>query len=82
MARPPGLPYVRAAGTWLDRAGTMPGERSVEAEDADELLRLAIGQLDEGADLLKLYLDGPDTGVAPWTADEVGPWWRPPTSAT
>ncbi len=69
----PGLPYVRAAGTWLDRAGTMPGDRSVEAEDADELLRLAMGQLDEGADLLKLYLDGPDTGVAPWSADEVAP---------
>lgn len=67
-----GYPRVRAAGTWLDRAGTMPGERSVEAEDADELLTLAMGQLDDGADLLKLYLDGPDPGVAPWSAAEVG----------
>ena len=67
----PGSPRVRAAGTWLDRAGTMPGERSVEAADADELLALAMGQLDDGADLLKLYLDGPDPGVAPWSADEV-----------
>ncbi|HEX7472509.1 MAG TPA: amidohydrolase family protein [Candidatus Limnocylindrales bacterium] len=66
-----GYPHVRAAGTWLDRAGTMPGERSVEAEDADELLALAMGQLDDGADLLKLYLDGPEPGVAPWSADEV-----------
>jgi imidazolonepropionase-like amidohydrolase len=68
-----GLPYVRAAGTWLDRAGTMPGERSVEAENADELRRLAIGQLDDGADLIKLYLDGPEAGVAPWTRDELAP---------
>ena len=68
-----GFPYVRAAGTWLDRAGTMPGERSVEAETADELLRLAIRQLDDGADLLKLYLDGPEPGVAPWTRDELAP---------
>jgi imidazolonepropionase-like amidohydrolase len=67
----PGYPRVRAAGTWLDRAGTMPGERSVEAEDADELVALAMGQLDDGADLLKLYLDGPEPGVAPWSADEV-----------
>ena len=67
----PGYPHVRAAGTWLDRAGTMPGERSVEAEDADELLALAMGQLDDGADLLKLYLDGPEAGVAPWSVDEV-----------
>lgn len=66
-------PYVRAAGTWLDRAGTMPGDRSVEADDADELLRLAMGQLDDGADLLKLYLDGPEPDVAPWTANEVAP---------
>src|SRR5450759_4261561 len=69
----PGFPHVRAAGTWLDRAGTMPGPRSVEANDADELLRLAIGQLDDGADLLKLYLDGPEPGVAPWSADELVP---------
>ena len=69
----PGFPHVRAAGTWLDRAGTMPGHRSVEANDADELLRLAIGQLDDGADLLKLYLDGPEPGVAPWSANELMP---------
>ena len=69
----PGFPHVRAAGTWLDRAGTMPGPRSVEASDADELLRLANGQLDDGADLLKLYLDGPEPGVAPWSVDELVP---------
>ena len=67
------FPHVRAAGTWLDRAGTMPGERSVEAGSADELLRLAMGQLDDGADLLKLYLDGPEPGVAPWTRSELAP---------
>jgi imidazolonepropionase-like amidohydrolase len=68
-----GFPYVRAAGSWLDRAGTMPGPRSVEADTADELLRLAVGQLDDGADLLKLYLDGPEPGVSPWTRDELAP---------
>jgi imidazolonepropionase-like amidohydrolase len=51
----------------------MPGERSVEARDADELLSLALGQLDDGADLLKLYLDGPEPGVSPWTRTELGP---------
>jgi imidazolonepropionase-like amidohydrolase len=51
----------------------MPGERSVEAQDADELLMLAIGQLDDGADLLKLYLDGPEPGVSPWTRTELAP---------
>ncbi|MFI5255199.1 MAG: amidohydrolase family protein, partial [Candidatus Limnocylindrales bacterium] len=69
----PGFPHVRAAGTWLDRAGTLPGERFAAAADADELLRLATQQLADGADLLKLYLDGPEPGIAPWTATELEP---------
>src|SRR3954451_22387328 len=42
-----------------------------EAENADELVAAAIGQLDDGADLVKLYLDGPEKGVCPWTANEL-----------
>ena len=65
-------PYVRAAGTWIAVAGYLPDGLSVEARDGDELLAAAVGQLDDGADFVKLYLDGPDPQVAPWTADEVG----------
>ena len=64
-------PYVRAAGTWVTRAGTLPAGLTAEAEDGDELLQLALQQLDDGADLVKLYLDGPDPDTAPWTATEV-----------
>lgn len=67
----PGYPQVRAAGTWLDRAGTIPGSRTVAATDGEELVTLARRELDDGADLLKLYMDGPEPGVAPWTADDV-----------
>src|SRR5204863_2509586 len=63
--------YVRAAGTWVTRAGTLPSGLAAEAKDADELLRLSLQQLDDGADLVKLYLDGPDPETAPWTAGEV-----------
>ena len=67
------MPYLRCAGTWLDRAGTLPpAAHTVEARDADELLANAAQQLDEGADFLKLYLQGPEAGVSPWSADEVG----------
>jgi imidazolonepropionase-like amidohydrolase len=67
-----GVPYIRAAGTWLDRRGTLPPAAStVTADNADELLANAIGQLDDGADFLKLYLDGPDPDTSPWTAREV-----------
>ena len=44
---------------------------SIEAETGDELLAAAIGQLDAGADLVKLYMDGPDLDTSPWTASEV-----------
>lgn len=68
----PEMPMLRVAGTWLDRAGTLPpAAHTVVAEDPDVLLANAIGQLDEGADLLKLYLDGPDPSVSPWTARDV-----------
>ena len=68
----PGRPYLRCAGTWLDRAGTLPvAAHTVEASTADELLANAIGQLDDGVDLLKLYMDGPDPVTSPWSAAEV-----------
>jgi imidazolonepropionase-like amidohydrolase len=64
-------PYVRAAGTWVTKVGTLPAGLAAEAKDGDELLQLALQQLDDGADLVKLYLDGPDPDTAPWTANEV-----------
>jgi imidazolonepropionase-like amidohydrolase len=64
-------PYVRAAGAWVTRAGSLPSGLGVEVEDGDGLLEAAMQQLDDGADLVKLYLDGPDQKVSPFTADEV-----------
>ena len=64
-------PYLRAAGSWLFKKGVSPMRSSIQAETADELLDAAIGQLDDGADLVKLYMDGPDIDVSPWTANEV-----------
>jgi hypothetical protein len=67
----PDRPYLRAAGSWLFKAGTNPMRSAIEVSTADELLAAAIGQLDAGADLVKLYMDGPDVNVSPWTANEV-----------
>jgi imidazolonepropionase-like amidohydrolase len=67
----PHLPYIRAAGTWIVRTGSLPGGLGAEASNADELLAAAITQLDDGADLVKLYLDGPDPATSPWSAAEV-----------
>ncbi|HZM75337.1 MAG TPA: amidohydrolase family protein [Candidatus Limnocylindrales bacterium] len=67
----PEYPYVRAAGSWVLRAGALPHGLGVEVEDGDGLLAAAMGQLDDGADFIKLYLDGPDRETAPFTVDEV-----------
>jgi imidazolonepropionase-like amidohydrolase len=67
----PGYPYIRAAGGWLARTGSLPAGLPVEVNDGDGLLAAALGQLDDGADLVKLYMDGPDRDTSPFTADEV-----------
>jgi imidazolonepropionase-like amidohydrolase len=64
-------PYVRAAGSWVTRAGSLPSGLGVEVDDGDQLVEAAMTQLDDGADLVKLYLDGPDQETSPFTADEV-----------
>ncbi len=64
-------PYVRAAGAWISKSGVLPSTIDVEANDADELVAAVKQQLDDGADLIKLYLDGPDPDTAPWTVNEV-----------
>ena len=68
----PERPYIVAAGTWLERTGTLPAAvHTVAASNADQLFANAVIQLDEGADMLKLYLDGPDAATAPWSASEI-----------
>ncbi|MGH2427908.1 MAG: amidohydrolase family protein [Candidatus Limnocylindria bacterium] len=64
-------PYLRAAGSWLFKSGVNPMRSAIEVQTGDELLAAAMGQLDAGADLVKLYMDGPDANVSPWTANEV-----------
>jgi imidazolonepropionase-like amidohydrolase len=64
-----GWPHIRAAGTWIGGAGALD-EWSVEAEGG-ALVPAVERQLDDGADFLKLYLDGADPGVCPWSVDEI-----------
>jgi imidazolonepropionase-like amidohydrolase len=64
-------PYVRAAGAWINRAGALPHGLGLDVEHGADLLTVAMTQLDDGADFLKLYLDGPDKETSPFTLDEV-----------
>jgi imidazolonepropionase-like amidohydrolase len=65
----PGWPHIRAAGAWIGSTGALD-EWSVEA-DGDALVAAVEHQLDDGADFLKLYLDGADPAVCPWSVDEI-----------
>jgi imidazolonepropionase-like amidohydrolase len=66
-----GKPYIRAAGTWVARHGYLPSDLAIDVDDHDELVTAATHQLDDGADFVKLMLDGPYKGSCPWNADEV-----------
>jgi imidazolonepropionase-like amidohydrolase len=64
-------PYIRAAGTWITLSGALPHGLGIELEHGADLPAAVAAQLDDGADLVKLYLDGPDPDAAPFSADEV-----------
>jgi len=65
----PGAPYMRVAGTWIGTTG-YPG--MFVTTDSLGLKNAALGQLDLGTDLVKLYMDAPG-GVkdSPFTVDAV-----------
>src|SRR4029079_1643481 len=65
-----GWPHIRAAGAWIGATGALD-EWSIEAGSGDELVAAVIQQLEDGADFIKLYLDGADPAVCPWSVDEV-----------
>ncbi len=65
-----GRPRLRVAGTWIAHSGVLPG-MMIEADDSAALLAAAKSQLEDGADFLKLYLDGPKREEAPWPTEAV-----------
>ncbi|HSH21535.1 MAG TPA: amidohydrolase family protein, partial [Candidatus Caenarcaniphilales bacterium] len=65
-------PRVRAAGSWLAPVGALPSGMGVVVRSPDELLAAAQRQLDDGADLVKLYVELPNSSESPWTATEIG----------
>lgn len=64
-------PSVRAAGTWLAAPGVLRRGIAIEVRNADALLTAAQRQLDQGADLIKLYVQSPDPDDPPWSAAEI-----------
>jgi imidazolonepropionase-like amidohydrolase len=54
----PSRPRLHVGGTWVGRRGMLPDGLAVTGEDGAELEAAALAQVADGADLVKLYLDG------------------------
>jgi imidazolonepropionase-like amidohydrolase len=65
----PDRPYIRAAGAWIDLAGTI--DPAVIIDDQDGLAAAVHREIDGGADLIKLYVEGPDADTSTWSIDDV-----------
>ncbi|MGH2377715.1 MAG: amidohydrolase family protein [Candidatus Limnocylindria bacterium] len=65
-------PIIVAAGTWIGRRGRYVSF-AVQVGSAEELLAAAMAQLDLGADLVKIAVDGATRSAATFTADELRP---------
>ena len=64
-------PTVRAAGTWISAPGGLESGLGIVVRNSDELLAAAMRQLDQGADMIKLYVEAKDSRQSPWTANEI-----------
>jgi imidazolonepropionase-like amidohydrolase len=64
-------PKIRSAGTWLAPPGVLRSGIAIVVANADALFAAAMRQLDQGADLIKLYVQSPDPDVSPWSSSEI-----------
>lgn len=65
-------PLILAAGTWIGRRGRyIPF--AVQVDSAEELRQAVVAQLDAGADLVKVALDGATGSAATFSAAELRP---------
>lgn len=68
----PDAPLIQAAGTWIGRRGRYVSF-AVQVDDAASLREAALAQLDAGADLVKIAVDGATGSPATFSASELRP---------
>lgn len=64
-------PRVRAAGSWITPPRALESGLGIVVRNADELLAATMRQLDQGADLVKLYVEAAGSRDTPWSANEI-----------
>jgi imidazolonepropionase-like amidohydrolase len=65
-------PLIVAAGTWIGRRGRYVSF-AIEVDSAEQLRAAALAQLDAGADLVKIAVDGTTGSAATFSATELRP---------
>jgi imidazolonepropionase-like amidohydrolase len=64
-------PRVRAAGTWIQVKGGLARNLGIVVSSGDELVAAVERQLDQGADLVKLYVAADNSRQSPWTPAQI-----------
>ena len=65
-----GQPYIRVGGTWIATDGYLP--MTIAVGDGSELAGAALHQLDNGADFVKIMLDGANRSqTCPFSVEDV-----------
>jgi len=65
-------PRVVSAGTWIAPPGVLDKGVAIVVRNADELVAAGLNQLQQGADLVKLYVQARNSNDSPWSAAEIG----------
>jgi imidazolonepropionase-like amidohydrolase len=64
-------PRVRSAGAWIAPPNVLATGVATVVRNADELVAAALRQLEQGADLVKLYVQAANSNDSPWSAAEI-----------
>jgi imidazolonepropionase-like amidohydrolase len=64
-------PRVRSGGTWIAPPKVMASGVAIVVRNTDEMVAAALRQLQQGADLVKLYVQAANSYESPWTAAQI-----------
>jgi imidazolonepropionase-like amidohydrolase len=64
-------PRVRSGGTWIAPPNVMDKGVAVVVRNTNEMVAAALRQLQQGADLVKLYVQAANSTDSPWTAAQI-----------
>jgi imidazolonepropionase-like amidohydrolase len=64
-------PRVRSGGTWIAPPRVLAKGVAIVVRNTDQMVAAAHAQLDQGADLVKLYVQAAGSSESPWSAAQI-----------